>query len=124
MNLIVVNGVELPAPDRPVAMEIASFVNAAKNANGTFVGQRVGRDQYKINNLQWKHLDAATWSKVLKLFQNFEVIVKFPDMVNNDWITLSMYPGNRTAELNELRPDGLPKNYMNCKVNIIDCGVI
>ena len=45
-------------------------------------------------------------------------------MVNNDWMTLKMYPGNRTAEPIAFDADGLPTLYQNCKVNIVDCGVI
>ncbi len=35
-----------------------------------------------------------------------------------------MYPGNRTAKIDEIGPDGLPTMYKDCKVNLIDCGVM
>lgn len=35
-----------------------------------------------------------------------------------------MYPGNRTAKVWETGPDGLPTMYKDCKVNLIDCGVM
>ena len=38
--------------------------------------------------------------------------------------TERMYPGNRTAKIWELGPDGLPSMYKDCKVNLIDCGVM
>jgi hypothetical protein len=122
--IILVNGKSFPAPDLGMSFEIATLVNGEKNANGTLVAQKVGRDQYKISNLVWTKLDADTWSEILKEFNKFFVTVKFPDMVNNSWLTLLMYPGNRTAEPLELLPSGLPKSYKNCKVNIIDCGVV
>lgn len=123
-NLIKINGKSFPSPDMGLSFEVATFVSGGKNANGTMIGQKVGRDQYKIDKLQWFYLDAATWSNILKEFKSFFVTVEFPDMVNNRWITLKMYPGNRTAEPLELSSNGLPKSYKNCKVNIIDCGVM
>ncbi len=124
-GFITVNGKSFPSPDIGLNFEVATLVNGGKNANGEFVGQKVGRDQYKIDSLQWFCLDAATWSDILKEFRKFVVIVKFPDMVNNSWITLSMYPGNRTAKpMDSNGPGGLPSYYKECKVNIIDCGVL
>ncbi|RHT57988.1 hypothetical protein DW757_06115 [Clostridium sp. AM29-11AC] len=119
---IYINGKEFPSPDRGLEFLVATFVSSGKNANGEFVGQRVGRDQYKLNNLVWNKLDASTWSAMLKEFQEFVVTVKFPDMVNNDWLTLRMYPGDRTAQPLQVGADGLPTMYSQCKVNIVDCG--
>lgn len=124
MAFLTINGVKVKSPDVGLNFEIATSVSGGKNAVGTFVGQKVGRDQYKINNLVWYYLTADEWSKILKLFKNFIVIARFPDMVENTWVTLKMYPGNRTAEPIMLNSDGLPTAYRNCKVNIIDCGVI
>lgn len=124
-GFITVNGKSFPSPDIGLNFEVATLVNGGKNANGEFVGQKVGRDQYKIDSLQWFCLDAVTWSEILKEFRKFVVIVKFPDMVNNTWITLRMYPGNRTAKpMDDNGPGGLPSYYKECKVNIIDCGVL
>ena len=123
-NFIYINGREFPSPDRGLEFLVATFVSAGKNANGEFVGQRVGRDQYKLNNLVWNKLDAATWSEMLKEFKAFVVTVRFPDMVSNDWLTIRMYPGNRTATPVEFDADGLPTRYKDCKVNLVDCGVM
>lgn len=63
------------------------------------------------------------WSSILKEFKNFYVTVTYPDMVNNTWTTRKMYPGDRTAEPFHLDPvTQLPIDYINCKVNLIDCG--
>ena len=123
-NFIYINGREFPSPDRGLEFLVATFVSTGKNANGEFVGQRVGRDQYKLNNLVWNKLDAATWSEMLKEFKAFVVTVRFPDMVSNDWLTIRMYPGNRTATPIEFDADGLPTRYKDCKVNLVDCGVM
>lgn len=124
MATITINGREFPSPDTGMELLIATYVTDGKNANGEFIGDRVGRDQHKVNNLQWKFLDAVTWSAMLQEFSSFVVTAKIPDMVNNAWITLQMYPGNRTALPVQEGEDGLPTLYKDCKVNIIDCGVI
>lgn len=120
---IFINGNKYPNYDVGPGLVIATNVSDGKNAYGEFIGRRVGRDQDKIEGLQWAFLDAETWSSILKEFDNFVVTVKFPDMKNNCWKTERMYPGNRTAEVARLDPDTeLPSHYRNCKVNIIDCG--
>ena len=97
-------------------------MNAARNANNKVVGQKIGRDNYKIDNLEWAYLDAETWSDMLKEFKKYFVTVKFWDMVENNWITLTMYPGDRTADVFKYDQYGRPVAYINCKVNIIDAG--
>ena len=124
MAIITINGRTFPGPDVGGKLTVATNVSQGKNALGEFVGQKVGWDQYKFDSLQWKQLDAKTWSDMLKEFEKFVVIARIPDMVNNDWMTLKMYPGNRTAEPIAFDADGLPTLYQNCKVNIVDCGVI
>lgn len=119
---IFINGHKYPHYDRGPGLTIATNVNQGKNALGEFVGQRVGRDQDKIDGLQWSYLDAETWQNILKEFQEFVVVVKFPDMVNGGWKTERMYPGNRTAKVWEENEEGLPTWYKDCKVNLIDCG--
>lgn len=124
MATIMINEKEFPAPDIGANLIVATNVSDGKNASGEFVGQKVGRDQYKVDGLQWKMLDAATWSEILKEFSSFVVTARIPDMVNNRFVTLRMYPGNRTATPIAFDKDGLPAMYQDCKVNLIDCGVI
>ena len=88
------------------------------------MGQKVGRDQYKIDNLQWSVLTAEEWSLILNLFSAFRVTCTFPDAVNNRFITLEMYPGNRSATPILFDDEGMPTMYKNCKVNLIDCGEV
>ena len=121
---IKINGLVCPYPKRGLSLMTATLVDAARNANGVTVGQKIGRDQYKIDSLIWAALTAQQWSAILKEFASgFYAQVTFPDMVNNDWKTLKMYPGDRTAEPYWVDENtGLPTLYINCKVNIIDCG--
>ena len=120
---ITINGVEIPAPAYGLGFIVTTTVDSARNSNNVVVGQKVGRDQQKINNVVWLHLDAVTWSTILKLLENFYVTVKYPDMVNNTWTTRKMYVGDRTAEVYKTDPvTKLPTEYINCKANLIDVG--
>lgn len=124
MAVITINGREFPAPDIGGNLVVATNVSDGKNANGEFVGQKVGRDQYKFDALQWKFLPAETWATMLQEFDKFVVVAQIPDMVRNQWVTIRMYPGNRTATPIAFDASGLPTRYRNCKVNLIDCGVM
>lgn len=120
---IFINGHKYPNYDVGPGLIISTNVSDGLNASGEFVGRRVGRDKDKIDGLQWSRLDAKTWAAILKEFEEFVVIVKFPDMRTCGWRTERMYPGDRTANPVEEDPEtGLPTMYKNCKVNLIDCG--
>lgn len=123
-STIYVNGKAFPSPKRGLNFVVTTMVSSTRNANGEVVGQKIGRDQNKLDALVWPVLDAKTWSDMLKEFDNFFVTVKFPDMVTNEWRILKMYPGDRSAEPYMIDAEGFPTKYINCKVNLIDCGVI
>ena len=119
---ILINGKRFPSPNKGFIFQIATYVNAGKNANMEFVGQKVGRDQHKIDSLQWYKLDASTWSDMLKEFAKFEFQVTFPNMQTNTMQTITMYPGDRSAIPIDPDENGMPRFYLQCKCNIIDCG--
>ena len=122
-SFIKINGRDYPCPRRGLNLMTATIVDSARNANAVVVGQVVGREQQKLDRLEWAYLTAEQWSSILKEFKNFYVTVTYPDMVNNTWTTRKMYPGDRTAEPFHLDPvTRLPIDYINCKVNLIDCG--
>lgn len=123
MSFIKINGKPFPSPAPNVTLTVTTAVNAGRNANNKVVGQKIGRDNYKIDNLKWNLLDRKTWSDILKEFDsNFFSTVEFWDMVNNTWKTLTMYPGDRSAEVYMTDKSGTPLYYLNCQVNIIDVG--
>ena len=122
MAYLAINGHELPPPKRGVHPIVTTVVNAGRNANGAMVGQRVGRDQYKIDGLEWPWLTAEEWGRILSLLDNFFVHVTFIDPVTNAPKTLKMYCGDRTAEPYWVDENGHPTYYKDCKVNLIDCG--
>ena len=117
----------LPHPDDGMEVLVATMSDAGRNANGVIVGQKIGRDIYKLNNLTWKHLEAAEWHAILSLFEpNYFVTVRFPDPLRvGRFVTRRMYPGDRTAQP-RFRYDENGKVealfYKGCKVNLIDTG--
>ena len=99
------------------------MVDSAINANGVLVGQKVGRDVAKLDNLVWPHLTAEQWSDILQEMDHFTVEVEYPDMVTNSWQTRTFYCGDRTAKVWKIDWNtGLPKEYIECKCNLIDTG--
>lgn len=125
---ITINGHPYPQPFRgttgEVELQAATIVDSARNANGVVVGQKVGRDIQKINQLRWAHLKAEVWAAILQEFDtHFFSTVTYPDMVHNTWTTRTMYCSDRSAKPFRLDPNtGLPSEYVDCRVNVIDVG--
>lgn len=122
MSYIAINGYQLPSPKRGVSVIVTTVVNAGRNANGSVVAQRVGRDQYKIDGLEWPWLTAYEWERILSLLNSFFVYVTFNDPVTNSRKTIRMYCGDRRGEAYWIDGSGRPTHYRNCKVNLIDTG--
>lgn len=122
MAYLEINGYELPPPKRGVNIVVTTIVDAGRDANGAVVGQRVGRDQYKIDGLEWSWLTAAQWERILKTLSNFFVYVTFNDPVTNGRKTIKMYCGDRTGEPYWVDSNGRPTHYRNCKLNLVDVG--
>ena len=98
MAYLEINGYELPPSKRGVSVVVTTVVDAGRDANGAVVGQRVGRDQYKIDGLEWSWLTAEQWGRILEILSKFYVYVTFNDPVTNDRKTIKMYCGDRTGE--------------------------
>ena len=122
MAYISIEGYDLPPCKRGVSIIVTTIVDSARNANAVVVGQRVGRDQYKIDGLEWPWLSAEQWETMLKIFGRFFFYVTFPDPVTNDITTIKMYCGDRTGEPYFVDNSGKPTFYKDCKCNLIDTG--
>nr|DAL48205.1 MAG TPA_asm: hypothetical protein [Caudoviricetes sp.] len=119
-----VNGYDFPCPRAGFEYIISTTVNSGRNANNAVIGQRVGRDLFKLNSMEWAMLDPETWRKMLKAVEPFYVPVTFEDYRTGNPITITMYPGDRTAS--PLFADAnshLVTKYENCKFNLIDAGL-
>lgn len=119
-NLLIVNGVVFPTPMRGFNVTHTQAVDAGRNANGAVVGSLIGRKMWKLNNLQWNGLDAATWAQMKAAIEPFYIPVTFTgdDNVRH---TVYMYPGDSNAEPLTLN-DVFYETYKTCKFNLIDCG--
>lgn len=123
MAYLEINGYEVPPCKEGMSIVVTTFVDSGRNANGVVVGQRVGRDQYKIDGLEWDRLTVKQWRSILQALSGFFVYVSFNDPVTDERKTIKMYPGDRTGEpCNVDKTSGKPQYYQGCKVNLVDTG--
>lgn len=119
-----VNGYDFPCPVYGFQYTISTTVDAGRNVSGAVIGQRVGRDLYKLNNLQWVGLTPEQRRMMLKALEPFYVPVTFEDFKTGQPITITMYPGDRTGK--PLFVDELTHMVMmdeSLSFNLIDCGL-
>ena len=119
-----VNGYDFPCPRVGFSYTITTTVNAGRNANNAVIGQRIGRDLIKLDNLEWACLDPEVWHMMLKAVEPFYVPVTFEDYRTGKPTTIIMYPGDRVAKpLFADKKTHLVTKYENCKFNLIDAGL-
>jgi hypothetical protein len=125
MAFLEVNGIELPCPSVGLEIILSDAVNSGRNANAEVIAEKVGKTNIKYNNLMWKWLTPDEWHLICNLFSNFFVTAKVWNPATNGFETIKMYPGDRSAQVYWLDEEHTkPKNFMDCKVNIIDCGLV
>ena len=119
-----INDEPFPYPVHGMEYIYTDAVNDGRNAQAEMIGERVGRTQVKLNNLEWKMLDAETVHRLIRAFDNFFVIARFWDLREWGWVELKMYCGDRTAQPYYRMSDSIPDKIESFKVNIIDCGLL
>lgn len=118
-----VNGYDYPCPAYGFQYTIATVVNNGRNVNGAVIGQRVGRDLYKLDQLRWVGLEPSVRRMILKSLAPFYVPVTFEDYVSGGTITIIMYPGDRTGKpLFADRLTHMITHDESLAFNLIDCG--
>lgn len=123
-GFVYINDVAFPYPDKDSGLQtIATIVDGARTADGVMRGEKIGRDQSKIE-MTWNVLTPSEWSKMLQIFNaNFTFTIRYIDMVTNNWTTRTFYVGDRSAKPFLIDPStNKPKYYINCKANVIDVG--
>lgn len=118
-----VSGYDYPCPRYGFQYIISTVVDAGRNVNGTVVGQRIGRDLYKLDQLQWVGLKPEQRMIILKSLEEFYVPVTFQDCLTGMPITIKMYPGDRTCK--PLFADEISHMVTHDELlafNLIDCG--
>lgn len=119
--------ISLPSPIRGLTEVVSTNVNSGRNANGEMVGEKVGRDIYKLDGVEWRWLTKSQWARILRFFNdNFKFKCTFPDALEKEgaYCTHLCYCGDRSCEPYYVNSNGDFTFYRSCKVNIIDCGII
>lgn len=124
MALLLINGTSMPVPKRGLTETISTNVDDGRNSVGELVGERVGRDIYKLDNIEWVWLTKAQWQAILTAVKDFKFHATFPDVVNGGYCTHLCYCGDRSCEPYYINANGDFTFYRSCKMNIIDCGII
>lgn len=120
---LTIGGVSIPNPNNDSLVQtVATLVNSGRNADGQFIGQKIGRDQTKIE-LEWSMLSTEEWAAILSIFEkNFVNEVTYFDMVKKRLHTRQFYVGDRSGR--PFSPDMAmnPRAWIDCKANLIDTG--
>lgn len=107
---------------------ISTMVDSGRNTNGEVVGQKIGRDQHKLNNLTWNILAVDEWATILSEFdEKFFSEISFFNPQTAAFETRTMYCSDRSCDYPKGKQwydesTNAPKVWFNCKVNLIDCG--
>lgn len=118
-----VNGYDFPCPKVGFSYTLTTSVDAGRNTNNAVIGQVIGRELFKLDNMEWAMLRPETWQMMLKAIEPFYVPVTFEDYRTGKPITITMYPGDRTAKpLYADEDTHIITKYENCKFNLTDAG--
>lgn len=121
-DAIIINGYAVPAPDFGFSIDESTYGDFGRNANNAVTGQVIGRNLWKINNLQWSDLTPEEWKALKTALKPFFVMVTFTTD-ENEQITIEMYPSDRSSQ--PMKVDAKTNKYghfKTCKFNLIDCG--
>lgn len=117
-----INGYDMPCPRYGFEYIISTVVDSGRNVTGAVVGQKIGRDLFKFNNLQWVGLFPDQKRMILRAIEPFFVPVTFENPKTGQPITITMYPGDRNDK--PLFADKLTHMVTRDEVlsfNLIDC---
>lgn len=120
---LIVNGVDFPCPHVGFQYVISQAVDSGRNVKGGIVSQLVGREQFKLDQLEWIGLYPEDVQRITGALKDFFVPVTFEDCRTGSPITITMYHGDITLKPLFADPEtGKVTQYEKVKVNLIDCG--
>lgn len=122
MSFIKINDVTLPPTKRGVTVTSFTLTRTNRNANGIIVGQKVGRDQFKIENLEWSWLPAEEWENILQQITSELVSVTFVNPKTNSPVTINMLCSEQSGQPYWINDNGEPTHYRSCKLKLTDIG--
>lgn len=118
-----INGYDMPCPRYGFEYILSTAVDSGRNLNAAVVGQRVGRELYKFNTLQWVGLYPEQIKMILSAIEPFFVPVTFEDIRSGGIITIDMYPGDRTVKPLFVDKDSHSMTRSETlSFNLVDCG--
>ena len=122
-QFLIVNDKKLPMTKVDSGKQtVATMVSDGRNAMATFIGQKIGRDQAKVEYVA-PFLTASEWGEILRIFdREFVNDVTFFDMVSGARITRKMYVNDRTATPYAIDDNGNVTVWKDCSLNLIDTG--
>lgn len=119
-----VGGIDFPCPRYGFTYTISTAVSAGRNANNQVIGQKVGRDIYKLDNISFVGLSNAQVHQILSIFEHsFYVPVTFEDQRTGQPITIMMYPSDRTGKpLFVDKSTHMVSKQESLTFSLVDCG--
>lgn len=116
-NWIKVGGVTLPAPSTYKVSLSDLDKDSSRNEKGKLKRQRIRSQVYKIEST-WK-IPVSQAKVIVDAFSPKEFSVTFFDVTSGNYITKSMYAGDKTAEV--LQPkDKKEDTYLHFACNLIE----
>jgi len=115
MPIIIIDGVEIPAPSE-YSIGIQDISKAERNANGTMIIERVATKR-KIE-LSWKYLDKDQLAQVLNAVSPVFFQVAYVDPQDNGVRTGTFYAGDRKSGMLDFK-NGVAR-YKDVSFNLIE----
>jgi hypothetical protein len=122
MSYLKFNDLDLPSVRKGITVSVSMITSSARNANGVLVRQKIGRTQYKLENVEWPQLSPEEWESILEIINSGYFDVTFMNPETNQPITIKMHCDEKTAVPYYVGSDDRPAFYRNCKINLIDSG--
>ncbi len=122
MSYLKFNDQELPSVRKGITVSVSMVTSSARNANGVLVRQKIGRTQYKLENVEWLQLSPEEWESILEIINSGYFDVTFLNPETNAPITIKMHCDNKSAVPYYVDANDRPAFYRNCKINLIDSG--
>ena len=122
MSYLKFNDQELPSVRKGITVSVNMVTSSARNANNVLVKQKIGRTQYKLENVEWAQLSPEQWEEILEIVNSGYFNVTFMDPASNLPITIKMFCENKSAVPYYVDENNRPAFYRNCKIDLIDSG--
>ena len=101
------------------------LVRQQRNSQGIVVADVIGRRLVKFNNLEWPHMTREEFEWLQNQIAEFYCDLYYYDTREGKFISRQFYWGDVSAEPWKFDRSGsllIPTEYINVKVNLIDCG--